>query len=80
MMRKTNSAMAGLSDGGLVQQLDRPSLQPFLTLTDLHTYTLTFRQLIQPTAAERRRVDENIFSAAILRYETKSLLDVVPFN
>jgi hypothetical protein len=63
-----------------VQELDRSSLQPFLTLTDLHTYTLTFGQLIQSAAAERGRVDENILSAAILRYETKSLLDVVPFN
>ena len=66
--------------GRSLQELDRSSLQPFLTLTDLHTYALTFRQLIQPTAAERRRVDENILSAAILRYETKSPLDVVPFN
>jgi hypothetical protein len=63
-----------------VQELDRSSLQPFLTLTDLHTYTLTFRQLIQPTAAARRRVDENILSAAILRYETKSFLEFVPLN
>ena len=55
------------------------SIEP-QTLTDLHTYTLTFRQLIQPTAAARRRVDENILSAAILRYESKSFLDVVPFN
>jgi hypothetical protein len=62
-----------------VQELDRSSLQPFLTLTDLHTYTLTFGQLTS-AAAERRRMDENILSAAILRYETKSLLDVVPFN
>ena len=69
-----------MPSGTSLQELDRSSLQPFLTLTDLHTYALTFRQLIQPTAAERRRVDENILSAAILRYETKSLLDVVPFN
>jgi hypothetical protein len=41
---------------------------------------LTFRQLIQSTPAERRRVDENILSAAILRYETKSPLAAVPFN
>jgi hypothetical protein len=74
--RRANRTQWGRS----LQELDRSSLEPFLTLTDLHTYTLTFRQLIQPTAAERRRVDENIFSAAILRYETKSLLDVVPFN
>jgi hypothetical protein len=63
-----------------VQELDRSSLRPFLTMTDLHPYTLTFGQLIQLAAAERRRMDENILSAAILRYETKSLLDVVPFN
>ena len=63
-----------------VQELDRSSLRPFLSMTDLHPYTLTFGQLIQLAAAERRRMDENILSAAILRYETKSLLDVVPFN
>ena len=49
-------------------------------MTDLHPYTLTFGQLIQLAAAERRRMDENILSAAILRYESKSFLDVVPFN
>jgi hypothetical protein len=69
-----------MPSGTSLQELDRSSLEPFLTLTDLHTYRLTFRQLIQPTAAERRRVDENILFAPILRYETKSLLDVVPFN
>jgi hypothetical protein len=50
MMRKTNSAMAGLSDGGLVQQLDRPSLQPFLTLTDF----ASVRADLPPARSSRR--------------------------
>ena len=60
--------------------MDRPSLRPFLTLTDLHPHTLTFRQPAQPASLERRRMDENILPTTILPYETKPLIGVVPFN
>jgi hypothetical protein len=60
--------------------LDRPSLRALLTLTDLHSHTLTFRQPAQPAALERRRMDENILPTAILAYKTKSLIGIVPFD
>ena len=62
------------------QQFDRPSLRPFLTLTDLHPHTLTFRQPAQPAALKRRRVDENILPTTVLPYEAKPLFAVVPFD
>jgi hypothetical protein len=62
------------------QQLDRPSLQAFLTLTDLHPHALTFCQPAQPAALKRRRMDENILPAAILSNEAKPLVGVVHFN
>src|SRR3981189_942484 len=43
------------------QQLDRPSLQAFLTLTDLHPHALTFCQPAQPAALKRRHMDETSF-------------------
>jgi len=63
-----------------LQQFDRPSLQAFLTLTDLHPHALTFCQPAQPAALKRRRMDENILSAAILPYEAKPLFAVVPLD
>ena len=56
---------------GSVQQLDRSGLGPFLTLTDLHPHTLTFRQLTQPAPIERRGMNEDILAAAVRRYETE---------
>jgi hypothetical protein len=49
-------------------------------VTDLHPHTLTFRQIAQPTALERLRMDENILPTTILPYETEPLLGVVPFD
>ena len=66
--------------GRSVQELDRPSLRALLTLTDLHSHTLTFRQPAQSPAIERRRMDENILPTTILAYKTKSLIGVVPFD
>jgi hypothetical protein len=80
MFSATHRLRGCAANGPQSRSFDRSSLQPFLTLTDLHTYTLTFGQLIQSAAAERDRVDENILSAAILRYETKSFLEFVPLN
>jgi hypothetical protein len=66
--------------GRSIQELNRLSLRPFLTPTDLHAYTLTFRQTLQSAAIERRGMDKHILSTAILRYETESLFRVVPFD
>jgi hypothetical protein len=49
-----------------VQEFDRPSLRPFLTLTDLHPHSLTFGQPNQPAALERRRMNEYILPSDIL--------------
>src|SRR4029079_11835212 len=46
------------ADGRSVQEFDRPSLQAFLTLTDLHLNPLAFCQPAQPAALKRRRMDE----------------------
>jgi hypothetical protein len=46
----------------------------------LHPHTLTFRQIAQPTALERLRMDENILPTTILPYETEPLIGVVPFD
>ena len=62
------------------QQLDRPSLQAFLTLTDLHPHALTFCQPAQPAALKGRRMDENILPATILSNEAKPLVAIVHFN
>jgi hypothetical protein len=59
--------------GRSIQELDRSSLRPSLTLTDQHPYTLTFRQTTQSAAIERRGMDEHILPTTILRYETESL-------
>jgi len=63
-----------------VQQFDRSGLRPFLTVADLHSHTLTFRQLTQSAPIEGRGMNEDVLATAILRYETESLFDVVPFN
>ena len=63
-----------------VQNLDRSSLRPFRTLSDLHSHTLTLHESAQLTATERRRVDEHIFTAALLHNESKSLFGIVPFD
>jgi hypothetical protein len=65
---------------GLVQDLDRSGLGPFLTLADLHPHTLTFRQLTQSAPIESRGMNEDVLSTTILRYETEPLFDVVPFD
>ena len=62
------------------QQFDRPSLRPFLTLTNIHSHTLTFRQPAQSAAFEGPHMDEYILPAAVLAYETKPLFAVVPFD
>jgi hypothetical protein len=41
---------------------------------------LTFRQIAQPAALERLRMDENVLPTTILPYETEPLLGVVPFD
>jgi len=51
-----------------------------LTLTDLHSYALTFRQLSQPASLERCGMDENILPIAILPYEAKPLVAIVHFH
>ena len=63
-----------------VQEFDRPSLQAFLTLTDLHAHALTFCQPAEPAALKRRRMDENILPAPILSNEAKPLVGIVHFN
>jgi hypothetical protein len=65
---------------GSVQGLDRSGLRPFLPLTDLHPYTLTPWQLTQSAPIEGHGMNEDILAATILRYETESLFDVVPFD
>jgi hypothetical protein len=51
---------------GLVQQFDRSSLRPLLTLTDLHPHTLAFRQLIQSTSFKGRGMNEDVFTTYIV--------------
>jgi hypothetical protein len=46
----------------------------------LHPHPLTFREHAQPAPIERFGMDENILPTAILPYEAKSLIGVVPFN
>src|SRR4029077_21154473 len=62
-----------------VQQFDRSGLRPFLTVADLHSHTLTFRQLTQSAPIEGRGMNEDVLATTILRYETKPLFDIVPF-
>ena len=45
-----------------------------------HPHTLTLGQLIQSASIERRAMNEHVLATTILRYETKSFFDVVPFN
>ena len=66
--------------GRSVQEFDRPSFRLFLTLTDLHPHTLTFRQPAQSAAPKRRGMDEDILPTAIPPYEPKPFIGVVPFN
>ena len=68
------------ADGRSVQEFDRPSLQAFLTLTDLHLNPLAFCQPAQPAALKRRRMDEDVLPAAILSNEAKPLAGIVHFN
>ena len=77
---KNNPPLADRRSGCSVKELDRPSLRALLTLTDLHSHTLTFRQPAQSAAVKRRRMDENILPTAILAYKAKSLIGVVPFD
>jgi hypothetical protein len=51
-----------------------------VTLTDLHSHALTFRQPAQSAALKRFRMDKNILPTIILLYETEPLMSVVPFN
>ena len=66
--------------GRSLNEFDRSSLQTFLAMTDLHAHALTFRQLPQPAALERCRMDENILSSSIRPYEAKPLVAIVHFN
>ena len=65
---------------GSVQDLDRSGLRPFLTLTDLHPHTLTFRQLTQPAPIERRGMNEDVLATAVRRHETEPFFEIVPFD
>jgi len=63
-----------------VQQFDRSGLRPFLTVADLHSHTLTLRQLTQSAPIEGRGMNEDVLATTILRYETEPLFDVVPLT
>ena len=66
--------------GHSIQELDRPSLQALLTLTDLHPHPLTLCQTAQPAALKRRRMDEYVLPAAILSNEAKPLGGIIHFD
>src|SRR4051812_29976356 len=67
---------AQLEPSRSVQKFNRPSLQPLLTLSDLHPHPLTLHERGQSAALKRRRMHEHILPAAVLPDEAKPLVTI----
>jgi hypothetical protein len=66
--------------GTAIQCHDVFSLRALLALADVKLDLLTFLELPEPAALDRREVDEAILAAVVRRYETVTLLCVEPLH